>query len=130
MQYWIRAKKEFVEQGNLWILLPQRESLCLWLEKLILERGAKKLEIGMEPTGGYETHFYKSLKEWDFKCESRVKLVPTTLVKGNQKAKGERTKTDQTSAISIAEGMISYPESGSENSCWRGTCTQTDSKKN
>lgn len=104
-------KKEKICRTRQFMDTPsQRRSLCLWLEELIEETGAKGLEIGMEPTGGYEIHYYKGLKEWDFKCASRVRLLPTTLVKGNQKAKGERTKTDQRSAISLAEGMISYPE--------------------
>lgn len=88
----------------------EREGLCQWIETLAKENGVERIEIGMEPTGGYEKHFKETLGIYKWTLETTVRCLPTTLVKAHQKAVNERTSTDGSCARTLAEALIRYPE--------------------
>lgn len=88
----------------------ERTLLCLWLQGHLKEQGAAQLVIGMEPTGGYEVHFFRALKanEWQG-AQVEVRQVNTTAVRGHHQTTGQRTQNDPSSAWTIAEIVQKHP---------------------
>jgi transposase len=86
------------------------ERLCQWIEQWVVNTGADGIQIGMEPTGGYEVHFFRSLNHHTWPCPARVRLLPTVTAKKHIEAQGGATQTDKTSAWSLAESLASYPD--------------------
>lgn len=99
-----------LENPRLFMDTPEgRGAMAEWLKGWLKRTAATRLEIGLEPTGGYEVHWVRSLRGERWPTEVEVRLLPTTAVGAHRKATGQRTGTDATSAWSLAEFLRAFP---------------------
>lgn len=107
----LKADESRLGKTRMFLDTPEgREKMERWLCRCIRQTGAAKLEIGLEPTGGYEVHWVRSLKSRTWPAPVRVRLLPTTVVRAQHNATGQRTCTDSTSAWALAEALRSHPK--------------------
>ena len=84
------------------------QRLVRWLRAWVERTGARSLQVGLEPTGGYEVHWVRSLRQQSWPISVRIRQLPTTTVSGYHKAAGQRSQTDTTSAWTLAQSLQSF----------------------
>lgn len=107
----IKADESRLGKTRMFVDTPEgRGQMGRWLCRCIRQTEATEVEIGLEPTGGYEVHWVRSLKSRTWPVPVRVRLLPTVAVRAQHKATGQRTCTDSTSAWALAEALRAHPE--------------------